>query len=201
MAGWVAGLAMSFWVGIGSIVTRSASATLPPPGCTANLLSHNTTAVIWTVHGNVTLRYPADSRACSVLTAVIPQINHLSLLLSRPSGLRRFYSLSYMWYSAFSCFTVVLIGLVISFLTGRWALTWSDALLSTPFLCNIETFKYVLGPMKEEDVTPGTIYPLLGNLRSCLPEHIKNKLCCVTPCGQTVRSMLTLKGELWYFSS
>uniref|UniRef100_A0A3Q4B6H0 Uncharacterized protein n=1 Tax=Mola mola TaxID=94237 RepID=A0A3Q4B6H0_MOLML len=64
MAGWVAGLAMSFWVGIGSIVTRSASATLP-----------------------------------------------------RPSGLRRFYSLSYMWYSAFSCFTVILIGLVISFLT------------------------------------------------------------------------------------
>uniref|UniRef100_A0A3Q3WVC3 Uncharacterized protein n=1 Tax=Mola mola TaxID=94237 RepID=A0A3Q3WVC3_MOLML len=80
MAGWVAGLAMSFWVGIGSIVTRSASATLPLPGCTANLLSHNTTAVIWTVHGN---------------------INRLSLLLSRPSGLRRFYSLSYMWYSAF----------------------------------------------------------------------------------------------------
>uniref|UniRef100_A0AAX7UYU8 Solute carrier family 5 member 6 n=1 Tax=Astatotilapia calliptera TaxID=8154 RepID=A0AAX7UYU8_ASTCA len=31
----------------------------------------------------------------------------------------RFYSLSYMWYSGFNCTTVILIGLIISFLTGR----------------------------------------------------------------------------------
>lgn len=38
---------------------------------------------------------------------------------SRPSGLKRFYSLSYMWYSGFSCSAVILIGLIVSFLTGR----------------------------------------------------------------------------------
>lgn len=40
--------------------------------------------------------------------------------------------------------------------------------------------------MKEEDVTPGTIYPLLGKLLCFLPERLKKKLCCVTPLGQTV---------------
>lgn len=40
------------------------------------------------------------------------------------------------------------------------------------------------GPMKEEDVTPGTIYPLMGKLFCFLPERLRQKLCCVTP--QTV---------------
>uniref|UniRef100_A0A7N6FCR7 Solute carrier family 5 member 6 n=1 Tax=Anabas testudineus TaxID=64144 RepID=A0A7N6FCR7_ANATE len=82
-----------------------------------------------------------------------------SLFFSHSSGLKSFYSLSYMWYSAFNCFTVIVIGLIISFLTG---------------------------PMKEQDVTPGTIYPLLGTLFGFLPARLKKKLCCVTPLGQTV---------------
>uniref|UniRef100_A0A8C9ZLN7 Sodium-dependent multivitamin transporter n=1 Tax=Sander lucioperca TaxID=283035 RepID=A0A8C9ZLN7_SANLU len=132
LAGLGAGLALAFWVGIGSIVTRSSS-TRPLPPCRAVLLSDNMTTAIHAALLNVTL--------------------------SRPSGLKRFYSLSYMWYSAFNCFTVILIGLIISFLTG---------------------------PMKEEDVTPGTVYPLLGKLLCFLPEHLKKKLCCVTPLGHTV---------------
>uniref|UniRef100_A0A3B4WG61 Solute carrier family 5 member 6 n=1 Tax=Seriola lalandi dorsalis TaxID=1841481 RepID=A0A3B4WG61_SERLL len=135
VAGLGAGLAVSFWVGIGSILTRSNTGTRPPvPDCRVMLLSDNTTAAIHTALSNVTM--------------------------SRPSGLKRFYSLSYMWYSAFNCFTVILIGLIISFLTG---------------------------PMKEEDVTPGTVYPLLGKLLHFLPERLKKKLCCVTPLGQTVK--------------
>lgn len=51
--------------------------------------------------------------------------------------------------------------------------------------------KYVLGPMKEEAVAPGTIYPLLGKLLCFLPEHLKKKLCCVTPLGQTVSNTET----------
>ncbi|KAK9534051.1 hypothetical protein VZT92_009126 [Zoarces viviparus] len=132
LAGLGAGLALSFWVGIGSLLTRSAGTRPLPPGCRAALLSDNTTSAIHTAAlGNFTL--------------------------SRPSGLNRFYSLSYMWYSAFNCFTVILTGLIISFLTG---------------------------PMKEEDVTPGTIYPLFGKLLCFLPEHLKEKLCCLTPLGQ-----------------
>uniref|UniRef100_A0A8C4IKQ5 Solute carrier family 5 member 6 n=1 Tax=Dicentrarchus labrax TaxID=13489 RepID=A0A8C4IKQ5_DICLA len=143
LAGLGAGLAMSFWVGIGSIVTRSSGPRPPPPDCRAILLSNNTTTAIQTALRNVTL--------------------------SRPSGLKRFYSLSYMWYSGFSCFTVILIGLIISFLTG---------------------------PMKEEDVNPGTIYPLLGKLLCFLPEHLKKKFCCVTPLGQMVSKMMMLPPQV-----
>uniref|UniRef100_A0A8C9ZGA6 Sodium-dependent multivitamin transporter n=1 Tax=Sander lucioperca TaxID=283035 RepID=A0A8C9ZGA6_SANLU len=124
LAGLGAGLALAFWVGIGSIVTRSSS-TRPLPPCRAVLLSDNMTTAIHAALLNVTL--------------------------SRPSGLKRFYSLSYMWYSAFNCFTVILIGLIISFLTGGLVLTY---------------------------VTPGTVYPLLGKLLCFLPEHLKKKLCC-----------------------
>lgn len=46
------------------------------------------------------------------------------------------------------------------------------------------------GPLKEEDVTPGTVYPLMGKLLCFLPEHLKKKLCCVTPLGQTVSEAL-----------
>ncbi|CAK6966035.1 adhesion G protein-coupled receptor F4 [Scomber scombrus] len=132
LAGLGAGLAVAFWVGIGSIITRSSGARLLPPDCRAILLSDNTTAVVQTALSNVTL--------------------------SSPSGLKRFYSLSYMWYSAFNCLTVIIVGLIISFLTG---------------------------PMKEVDLTPGTLYPLLGKLLFFLPERLKKKLCCVTPQGQT----------------
>ncbi|XP_059209180.1 solute carrier family 5 member 6 [Centropristis striata] len=133
VAGLGAGLAMAFWIGIGSIVTGSSGKRPLPPSCRAVLLSDNTTAAIHTALANATL--------------------------SQPSGLKRFYSLSYMWYSAFNCFTVILIGLIISFLTG---------------------------PMNEGDVTPGTIYPLLGKLLCFLPERLKKKLCCVTPLGQSL---------------
>lgn len=132
VAGLGAGLTLSFWVGIGSIATRSSGTSPLPPTCRAILLSDNTTSVIHTALRNVTL--------------------------SRPTGLKRFYLLSYMWYSAFSCFSVIITGLIISFITG---------------------------PMKEDDVTPGTIFPLFGKLCCFLPEHLKKKLCCVTPLGQT----------------
>ncbi|PWA29754.1 hypothetical protein CCH79_00007938, partial [Gambusia affinis] len=122
VAGLGAGLVGAFWVGIGSIVTRSSGAKRLPPSCHVN-----TTAVFQTTIGNAT---------------------------SRPTGLHRFYSLSYMWYAGFSCLIVVLVGLTVSFLTG---------------------------PMKEGEATPGTVYPLLGKLLFFLPEHMKKKVCCVSP--------------------
>uniref|UniRef100_A0A672G959 Sodium-dependent multivitamin transporter-like n=1 Tax=Salarias fasciatus TaxID=181472 RepID=A0A672G959_SALFA len=81
------------------------------------------------------------------------------LLRAVPSGLRRFYSLSYMWYSGFTCFTVIVVGLVISAITG---------------------------PMKKENVAPGTIYPVLEKLTALLPERLRKKCCCETLQGRTV---------------
>ncbi|NWU14718.1 SC5A6 protein, partial [Cephalopterus ornatus] len=35
-----------------------------------------------------------------------------------PTGLQRFYSLSYMWYSAHNSATVIVVGILVSLLTG-----------------------------------------------------------------------------------
>ncbi|XP_007561874.1 sodium-dependent multivitamin transporter isoform X1 [Poecilia formosa] len=129
VAGLGAGLVGAFWVGIGSIVTRSSGAKRLPPSCHIN-----TTAAFQTAIGNVT---------------------------SRPTGLHRFYSLSYMWYAGFSCLIVILVGLTVSFLTG---------------------------PMKEGEATPGTVYPLLGKLLFFLPKHRKKNVCCVTPLRPAIPS-------------
>uniref|UniRef100_A0A3B3T102 Solute carrier family 5 member 6 n=1 Tax=Paramormyrops kingsleyae TaxID=1676925 RepID=A0A3B3T102_9TELE len=89
---------------------------------------------------------PDAGNLTSIVTAVTAK--------SRPTGVRALYSLSYMWYSVHNSTTVVVVGLIVSLLTG---------------------------PMKEKDVAPGTVYPVLGNLLFFLPERYKEKLCCVTP--------------------
>ena len=37
------------------------------------------------------------------------------------------------------------------------------------------------GPMKEDEVTPGTIYPLMTNLLFFLPEKLRAKMCRLAP--------------------
>lgn len=133
LVGLAGGLSLSFWVGVGSILTRTRSAN-------RTLISDCGSGLV-----------PINSTISAVTTVA----------LSRPSGLQRFYSLSYMWYSGFTCFSVVIIGLTISLITG---------------------------PTREEDVTPGTVFPLLGKLLFFLPENVKQKLCCVTPLAQSKES-------------
>ncbi|MBN3302937.1 SC5A6 protein, partial [Amia calva] len=129
LTGLLAGLVMAFWIGIGSIVSRM--------GASAPLPHLNTTAVPNT--GNMT---------------TVAMTTLITAITSRPTGLQRFYSLSYMWYSAHNSTTVVVVGLIVSLLTG---------------------------PTKEKDVTPGTVFPVLGTLLFFLPERYREKLCCVTP--------------------
>uniref|UniRef100_A0A7N8YHY5 Sodium-dependent multivitamin transporter n=1 Tax=Mastacembelus armatus TaxID=205130 RepID=A0A7N8YHY5_9TELE len=136
MVGLVAGLAMAFWIGIGSFVMRI-SAPTPVP-----LL--NTSAL--PLFDNIT---------STVMTAVV------STTTAKPTGVEALYSLSYMWYSAHNSTTVVVVGLIVSLLTG---------------------------PMKEKELTPGTVYPVLGTLLFFLPERYKEKLCCVTPLAHKVTS-------------
>ncbi|XP_034017568.1 solute carrier family 5 member 6a [Thalassophryne amazonica] len=130
VVGLVAGLVMAFWVGIGNFVMRMSSSTpIPPLNTTAPPLFDNMTTAVTTL---------VDSPVTS----------------SRPTGVQALYSLSYMWYSAHNSTTVVLVGLLVSLVTG---------------------------PMKEKELTPGTVYPVLGKLFFFLPEHYKEKLCCITP--------------------
>ncbi|XP_032441969.1 solute carrier family 5 member 6a isoform X1 [Xiphophorus hellerii] len=131
VVGLAAGLAMAFWVGIGSFVMRMSR---PPPGpqlnATALPLFHNMT------------------------TTVLSSLVTSPTAKPRPTGVEALYTLSYMWYSAHNSATVVVVGLLVSLITG---------------------------PMKERELTPGTVFPVLGTLLFFLPEHYKEKLCCITP--------------------
>ncbi|KAM3602507.1 uncharacterized protein V6R79_005389 [Siganus canaliculatus] len=139
VVGLVAGLIMAFWIGIGSFVTNmSRSSPLPPFNATSPPLFDNMTTVVMT-----TLASTAKPR---------------------PTGVEALYSLSYMWYSAHNSATVVLVGLVISLITG---------------------------PMKEKELTPGTVFPVLGTLLFFLPERYREKLCCVTPLALKPKELST----------
>ncbi|KAJ8009137.1 hypothetical protein DPEC_G00085770 [Dallia pectoralis] len=132
MVGLVAGLVMAFWIGIGNFVSRMAvPAPLPP--------FINATAV----------PFPGNMSTV-VMTTLIDSITSKP----KPRGVQALYNLSYLWYSAHNSTTVVIVGLIVSLLTG---------------------------PSKEKDLTPGTVYPVLCHLLFFLPERYKEKLCCVTP--------------------
>ncbi|KAG5265808.1 hypothetical protein AALO_G00246590 [Alosa alosa] len=109
VTGLVVGLAVAFWIGIGNFVARNS----------AIVLESNSTDILDL--GNITM---------GPVTAVVET--------SQPSILQALYSLSYMWYSGVNSTIVVIIGLLVSYMTG---------------------------PMAEKDVTPGTLYPVWGNLR------------------------------------
>ncbi|XP_026085864.1 solute carrier family 5 member 6 isoform X4 [Carassius auratus] len=122
--GLAAGLIMSFWVGIGGFLSRMPSSV--------QVLPLNSTNTVPAVSGNIT-----------VIDAA-----------SRPVGLNGLYSLSYMWYSALNSSTVVLIGLLISFMTG---------------------------PTKGDDVASGTVYPVMRTARSLVHKLVKPSACCTSP--------------------
>ncbi|XP_061668525.1 solute carrier family 5 member 6a [Syngnathoides biaculeatus] len=134
LVGLAAGLVMAFWIGIGSFVMNMpASSTVSPLSTVTPPPFENIPTTVMTSLVNVTTTKP------------------------RPTGIAALYSLSYMWYSAHNSTTVVVVGLLVSLLTGS---------------------------MKEKQLTPGTVYPVLGNLLFFLPQRYREKLCCITPLAQ-----------------
>ncbi|MEQ2159422.1 hypothetical protein GOODEAATRI_022693, partial [Goodea atripinnis] len=105
-----------------------------------------------------------DNMTTTVLTSLVTS----PTAKPRPTGVEALYSLSYMWYSAHNSATVVVVGLLVSLLT-----VFKLFLSSCGF--------FTLGPMKEKELTPGTVFPVLGTLLFFLPDRYKEKLCCITP--------------------
>ncbi|XP_072000096.1 sodium-dependent multivitamin transporter [Engystomops pustulosus] len=125
VSGLLAGLLMAFWIGIGSFVDRMASAASPALNATMGPDLGNVTTTVMTT-------LMASSTAAKSL-----------------SGLKRFHALSYMWYSAHNSTTVVIVGIIVSLLTG---------------------------PMKGRDVDPRTVYLVLPRLLFFLPDRYKERL-------------------------
>ncbi|KAK1171403.1 solute carrier family 5 member 6a [Acipenser oxyrinchus oxyrinchus] len=129
ITGLLTGLVMAFWIGIGSFVSRSSTPLFPVNATAFPDVGNMTTAAMTTLLTSATTK-------------------------AHTTGLKRFYSLSYMWYSAHNSATVVIVGLIVSFITG---------------------------PMKPKDVNPRTIFPVLRSLLFFLPERYRDKLCFGVP--------------------
>ncbi|XP_005532783.2 PREDICTED: sodium-dependent multivitamin transporter [Pseudopodoces humilis] len=128
VVGLLAGLVMAFWIGIGSFLHSTAGAKGVSPA--------NSTAL------------PTVGNLSTVLaTTLLPPTS----APPRPTGLQRFYSLSYMWYSAHNSTTVILVGVLVSLLTG---------------------------PTPPAALDPRTISPVLPWLLCCLPPKIRQWFCC-----------------------
>lgn len=112
VTGLSAGLLMAFWVGIGGFLSRMPSRVVP------------------LLNSSITVQDASENITAAVLEAD-----------SRSAGLHGFYSLSYMWYSALSSCTVLIVGLIISCITG---------------------------PTKGDDVASGTVYPVVKTAQSLL---------------------------------
>ncbi|XP_041496095.1 sodium-dependent multivitamin transporter-like [Microtus oregoni] len=125
IVGLLTGLTMAFWIGIGSIVSRMSSSVVSPP-----------------VNGSSS--FLPSNLTITTMTTLMP-----STTLSKPTGLQRFYSLSYLWYSAHNSTTVIIVGLIVSLLTGG---------------------------MRGRTLNPGTIYPVLPKLLSLLPLSCQKQL-------------------------
>ncbi|XP_016400767.1 solute carrier family 5 member 6 isoform X2 [Sinocyclocheilus rhinocerous] len=126
VTGLAAGLVMAFWVGIGGFLSRMPSSV--------QVLPLNSTNTVLAASENITVFAVIDA--------------------ARPAGLNGLYSLSYMWYSALNSSTVVLIGLIISFMTG---------------------------PTKGDDVASGTVYPVMRTAQSLLHKLVKPSTCYTSP--------------------
>ncbi|RMB94054.1 hypothetical protein DUI87_29507 [Hirundo rustica rustica] len=128
IVGLLAGLVMAFWIGIGSFLMGTGGAKGVPPA--------NSTAL------------PTVGNLSTVLATTLPPPTSAP---PSPTALQRFYSLSYMWYSAHNSTTVILVGVLVSLLTG---------------------------PTPAAALDPRTISPVLPWLLCCLPPKMRQWLCC-----------------------
>ncbi|KAM8810026.1 LOW QUALITY PROTEIN: sodium-dependent multivitamin transporter [Eudromia elegans] len=110
VAGLAAGLAMAFWVGIGSLV-QSARAAAPANGTAAN----GTAALATTLPPPRPRR--GEGRAGTGVRGARPPAPRHRCARSA-GGLHKFYRLSYLWYSAHNSSTVIFVGLLVSLITG-----------------------------------------------------------------------------------
>lgn len=81
LVGWGAGLVLTFWIGIGSIVTQTSSTSLLPSGCIPILsvnatVATTTTATLQAAFSNVTRRYRPQLHTSA---AVSPEITPFCL--------------------------------------------------------------------------------------------------------------------------
>ncbi|KAL3875600.1 hypothetical protein ACJMK2_033535, partial [Sinanodonta woodiana] len=183
-AGLLGSLAFMFWIGIGTQIVKPAIPKLPLDlsQCNWNL---TTTAASVTSLVNI-----SGTTASSMISTTMEFTHNATLALTTAANsssavdeqgpLYKLYTLSYIWYSATAVLTAVVIGLIVSFLTGRIKASEMDPRLMAPLFDIIFPFlpEKILKPLRF-----GVRYDMIKHFEST-DNHTANDLQTgeVNPC-------------------
>lgn len=155
VVGLISGLCLSFWIGLGYFINKP---YIPRPPISIEGCLFNVTSVVSNLTTTVT---------------TIPTIP-----IQEEEGLINLYKMSYMWYSAIGCSTVVIVGLIVSFITGPKQGCDMDPRLFSPFF---ETIFFWLPPSIRKQLRFGVGYENMkciektSNVNSFNVFHISEK--------------------------
>ncbi|KAH9509623.1 Sodium-dependent multivitamin transporter [Bulinus truncatus] len=142
ITGALSGLGLSFWLAIGSYVHGIRLPSKPFPNGTCPVYLNDTGYLSTTL---TTLGYNTTTLATSAALATHPLLN------TQRTGLDGFYAISYQWFVVVGFLSAVVIGLVVSFITGANSLN---------------------------DVPTKYQIPVVSKLCSCLPRNCQFWLNC-----------------------
>ncbi|KAK7467994.1 hypothetical protein BaRGS_00036772, partial [Batillaria attramentaria] len=132
VVGGIVGLIFPLWISVGAYSLPTASLSLPFP--TNGCLADNATMSTMTTEAVTLTTLPATS------------VTETGL-----SGIDQLYTISYLWYGSIGTGTVVVVGLIVSVITG---------------------------PMKMDDIDPVYLIPIFDRLFCCLPASWRKTLRC-----------------------
>ncbi|PVD36488.1 hypothetical protein C0Q70_03472 [Pomacea canaliculata] len=136
VVGGTLGLALPLWISIGAYNLPGSPSRLkfPTDNCTvANTTISNMTTIFTT------------------LTTMNSTVTTLAPATSEVTGIDKLYTISYLWYPSIGTATVVVVGLIVSFITG---------------------------PMSIDEVDSKYLIPLFDRLFCCLPASWRSTLRC-----------------------
>ncbi|XP_050403134.1 sodium-dependent multivitamin transporter [Patella vulgata] len=141
LVGTLVSLALCTWLGMGSSFSKTLKKTpWLPPASTDHCPVDNLTSWVENNNNTIVINYTTTEFTSTTIET--------TLLDPQPEGLDRFYSISYMWFGSIGVITVLLVGSIVSLITGV------------------------------EDVDPKYIFPAYSWLCGCLPKTAREYLQC-----------------------
>ncbi|XP_006814406.2 sodium-dependent multivitamin transporter-like, partial [Saccoglossus kowalevskii] len=143
VVGLFSGLIMSFWVGIGGFIYKPfvEKPPLETYNCPNETVSNITTTTMQYVSGQTTAAF----------NTITTQEAPVTIIQDTYPAIADYYSISYLYYGGVAWIAVIVVGLIVSFITG---------------------------PTKPEEVDPKTISPLADKCCCCLSASTRETLYC-----------------------
>ncbi|BFZ26140.1 hypothetical protein BsWGS_29179 [Bradybaena similaris] len=138
ITGAICGVAMSMWMSVGAYVVGIPTLKLPFPEGTCSYMNASMIT------------------AAAVLTSATPNTTAMPTITPDRSGLDVFYSISYLWFNSVGFATTIIVGLLVSFITGANAKSEVPTKYQIPFFsrlccCLPESLLYTLNCCRHFD--------------------------------------------------